>query len=957
MITSDQIGLAQQEVDDWHAAHGYNVLTPALKTPLWRQWLEKFGDQTIIILCACAGIAILIGLANGELPWDGVAILATVAIATFGATWSEYKADKAFDILKKEEDATTVRVRRDGLLQVVSSADLVPGDVVYLESGDRVPADGEVLWSEEARLDESLMTGESKSVRKNVENRIVSGGTYVVSGMLTYRVTAVGDSTELGSIASALGEHWLCPIKTHLRVYNATGTCQECGRKLVRERERATPLQRVLTRLSGTISRWGVIAALVIYIAMSLYHVVTVPRSSVPVFLAFAVLGGLGLLSLFVKRKYLCLSIVGVLSLGLGIYAACAGGAMFDALRSTISMFMIAVTIVVVAVPEGLPLAVVIALGLGMRKIRKDNNLVRKMAATETIGAATVICSDKTGTLTENRMRVVSSRLFSRLSKDGDLIALVCALNSTAEIDCGVNGAGKIVGTSTEMALLESLRTNGIDILGLRAKYRVLNRKPFSSSRKMMSTLVRSVGESSEPPLLLVKGAPERLLGFCSVVPEDLVGQIDCLAEQGKRTLAIAYKKMPTGTQEIGREDEEGLTLLDVIGIEDPIRCDVPEAVAKCRRAGIRVVMITGDHRKTAVSIARAAGIVESGEDVGLAVISGEELSRMGDEELADAVLSFKVVYRARPETKTRIVTALQKRGEVVAMTGDGTNDAPALKKADVGIAMGVRGTDVAKQASDIVLMDDNFGSIVKAVHWGRTLYENLQKFVQFQLTVNVSVIGISILSPILVMLFPDLGIVSCPLTVLQYLWINLIMDTFAAIAFGLEPPRNDTLLLPPRKSKAPFMTSDMIFNVFFTGIYMAAAVLFAEAVDLFGLGLYRDGMSDGEFALMKASVVFNSYVICQVFHMFNARSVRRGVSAICGVQNSRSFMAIMSLVVVVQVLFIQFGGKFMNVMRLPLRLWLNCIALGLSVLFVGEVLRTVQKRLAVKGNGENARS
>ncbi len=941
-------GLTIDQVEASRANNGRNELTPPPRTPLWQQWLEKFNDPTIIILCVCAGIAVVLGLLKGEIPWDGVAIFVAVAIATAGGTWSEYKADKAFELLKKDGDRVPVKVRRGGAFHVIPSTEIVVGDVVLLESGDRVPADGTIAEALEARFDESLMTGESEAVPREVGQK-ATGGTYLVAGSATLVIDKVGDNTELGLLASALGTPWACPDESHSKRYRGEGKCEICGNELEPCEEPPTPLQKRLAGLADSISTWGTIGAVLIFVALVGCKVVADCRAAEAVWtttlisakvwplLVFAVLGVAGLKVLGVENKKLWVSVwLAAIAIAVAL-AWVSGSESLLAVQAVMQYFMVAVTIIVVAVPEGLPLAIVIALGLGMRKIREDNNLVRKMVATETIGSATVICSDKTGTLTLNRMSVVETAFApgSNEKRQKELSALVCALDSTAELEKRDNGEFP-VGNPTECALLVWIRSNGFDYSALRAKTSVLDRLAFSAERKRMSTLVKG----AEGPVLLVKGAPERIFERCKNVPDTIRSAVEAMASKAVRALALAYRPMPKGTTKITEADERDLDVIGVVGLADPVRDDVPEAVAQCASAGIDVKMVTGDHPVTAHAVAEKVGMLKA-DDLEM---TGETFEKTSDEELLPILPRLRVIARAKPQTKVRLVELLRRRGDVVAMTGDGTNDAPALREADVGISMGLRGTDVAKQASDIVLTDDNFGSILKAVHWGRTLYENLQKFVQFQLTVNLSALGIAFVSPIVATLFPNAGFEIQPLTVLQYLWINLIMDTLAAIAFGLEPPRRETLTMPPKKADEPFLTRTMLQNICVLGIYFIVLILAVEAFDLLGLGAWKDKIDPERYELMKASVVFNCYVWFQIFHMFNARSVRSGASAFANISKSRSFFAIMGFVAVVQFALVQFGGPALHTSPLPLAVWLKILGLGVTAVIVGEILRAFQR-------------
>lgn len=998
-------GLSPQQVADNKLKYGSNQLTPPEKEPLWKQYIEKFEDPTIIILCVCAAIAIAVGVFRGEIPWDGVAIFVAIGLATAGATWSEYKADKAFELLKRDSDDIPVKVIRDGQFHTISSNDLVAGDLMKIEDGDKIPADAVLLDCVDLCVDESLMTGESLPVHKGTGDTKLISGTHVVCGTGHAVVRAVGDSTELGNLASALGKPFVCPNEEHKKVYRHSGTCEVegCGQELEERKEGQTPLQKRLAGLAAQISVWGTFGAVFIFISLigsAVFallrdnHVSTFAESLtyIPKFwpyLVFAVLGVFGLKLMSIEsRKAFWMSLWGVC-----VLAAAVAAWFFDAaaaLSQVLHYFMVAVTIIVVAVPEGLPLAIFIALGLGMRKIREDNNLVRKMVATETIGSATVICTDKTGTLTKNQM-AVGEVFFRGKSFKGsdvikvkdqpgfDLLGMGCAVNSTAEIE-HLDSQVRFVGNHTEGALLYWIKQQGLNYQDIRSRMIVRGRVCFTAEQKLMTTMtghdvctgcascpldnvgadVSSISaERDGCRMIFTKGAPEKVLPLCTHVylgeneikplserKQEIEMAIDAMAQQAIRPLAICYKVHRRNEidedEPVGKHAEGGLTLLAVVGLTDPVREDAAEAVRVCGQAGIEVKMVTGDYAPTAQAIARQIGMLKQ-DDV---TLTGEEFEAKSDDEVLQLLPALRIISRARPFDKERLVSLLQRQGHVVAMTGDGTNDAPALKKADVGISMGLKGTDVAKEASDIVLTDDNFGSIVRAVHWGRTLYENLQKFLQFQLTVNLSALGIAFISPIVATLFPNAGFQVQPLTVLQYLWINLIMDTLAAIAFGLEPPRPEAMYQKPRDTKEPFLTRTMMTNIIVLGTYFIGLLLLLQATDLLGVRKYQSLLAPGQYELLTASIVFNSYVWFQIFHMFNARSVLAGRSAFANITKSRSFFYIMGFVIVLQFMLIQFGGFALHTTPLPLEMWIKIILLGASAVVAGEILRFIQRSM-----------
>ncbi len=997
-------GLTLDAVRKSRETYGANRLTPPEKDPLWKQYLEKFTDPTIIILCACAVIAFGVGVYRGEMPWDGVAVLVAVMLATTGSTWSEYKANKAFELLKQDSDSIPVKLTRGGQFHTVVSGELVAGDLIHIEGGDRIPADAVLLHSVDLMIDQSLWNGESKPAHKGSDDPELVGGTFAVTGSGVAVVTAVGDGTKLGNLASALGKGFACPDRAHRKVYKEEGKCEVCGQALDERKEPDTPLQEKLAGLAGQISVWGWFTACFIFLGLfgaavfagKLGDIAPAWRTGLGYFVGAAAALTAVLLALRLKgwtRTILWGAIAGIGgALVLTVVVHLGGRNFLDVFKLVLDYFMVAVTIVVVAVPEGLPMAVFIALGFGMRKIRQDNNLVRKMLAVETIGSATVICCDKTGTLTKNQMEVHDVYLDGRhltgrdvlSAKDTpsfELLSAACAVNSTAEVE-HTDGQVRFVGNRTEGALLLWLERMGLKYQDIRERMPIHSRVCFTADRKMMTTLTGNdactncascpvdgiaaeassvCAERDGCRLVFTKGAPERVVPLCThahvaggqVRPiaesQKQVGEtIEAMARKAVRPLAIAYRLERRGdvpsSEDAAKGLEGGLTLLAVVGMTDPVREDVPEALRTCRSAGIDVKMITGDHPATAEAVAREIEMLGR-DDV---VLRREEFAAKSDEEVKALLPRLRVLSRAEPDDKRRLVELLQEQGHVVAVTGDGTNDAPALERANVGIAMGQRGTDVAKEASDIVLTDDNFGSIVRAVHWGRTLYENIQKFLQFQLTVNLSALGVALISPIVATLFPNIGFQVMPLTVLQYLWINLIMDTLAALAFGLEPPRPEAMSTKPRDRNEPFLTRTMLMNVIVLGGYFIGLLLLLQATDL--LGVSKLGLGEEAAKAAAASVVFNSYVWFQIFHMFNARSVIAGRSAFTGITQSRSFFYVMGFVIVIQFLFVQFGGHILHTVPLPPLVWVKIILLGSTALVVGEALRFVQRRMLARG-------
>ena len=670
--SNNTTGLTSNQVEINRQLLGSNILTPPKKDSWLKQYCDKFIDPTIIILCICAFIAITIGLFNGEIPWDGVAILVAVGIATAGRTWSEYKADKAFEFLKKDSDRIVVKITRNGEFCTVNSSELVVGDIIHLESGDKIPADAVIIRSVDLIVDESLMTGESAPLYRGSKNPDLVGGTYIVAGNTTALITIVGDKTELGNLASSLGFRFICPNRSHKKVYKELGQCEVCNKELKKDTEPPTPLQDKFKLLANQISKIGVFFAVLIFLALLGASIYNNPEGLSPP--SFHVL--------------------------------------FDC-------FMVAITIIVVAVPEGLPMAVTIVMASGMRKIRQDNNLVRKMTATETIGAVTVICSDKTGTLTQNKMQINKiycygkyweGEALNKLKNNNifPLISLSCAVNSTAEVE-NIKGEPSFIGNPTEKSLLLWLHNLNVNYADLRSRIKVDSRICFSSERKMMTTFCKQdhckncllcsiqfidpelstiFNEQKGCNLILTKGAPDKVLPLCNtVLTESGIKPIDdfsgvnpyfnihssviSMAESSIRPLAIAFKC--SRNNEPCDHSEDNLTLLAIIGISDTIRSDVPHAIEVCRRAGISVRMVTGDHIETARAVAKEIGLMTVTSDI---VMTGESFAALGDEE-ASAILSRLVVLaRSRPLDKERLVRLLQEQGQVVTVTGDGTNDA-----------------------------------------------------------------------------------------------------------------------------------------------------------------------------------------------------------------------------------------------------------------------------------------
>jgi len=976
-------GLTADEVATGRAKFGANRLTPLPREPVWKKFLEKFDEPIIKILLgasllkivvdlfeaaplagvlglaavvavptaavlakardwvpsllfALALVLVGVGAALGHPSYEGLAVMVAVALATGVAFLSEYRSDQEFEKLNAGKDAVRVKVRRDGAVQTVTLEDVVVGDLVVLEMGDEIPADGRVVRANELMLDQSLMTGESESVRKTAagpddatdgpdQPGCVYRGTQVIDGVGQMTVMNVGDDTMIGQIARRLsGEpEPAAGVETPL---SREGRVQQ---KLTISKA-ATPLQEKLEKLAGLISRVGYVAAGAIFVAL-LVRGLWVGEVRWP---------------------------------GAGEDA---GKVLLDGVRALLSYFVYMVIVVVVAVPEGLPMSVTVSLALAMRKMTRANALVRQLVATETIGSATVICSDKTGTLTQNKMTVTRVGLGGRAfegpfgdASPGPLVrwlTINAAVNSTASLE-EKEGKTLTVGNTTEGALLTWMRGGaweraggGPDYVALRAEYPVLYQIHFSSERKRMTTVAEVDGRA----VTLVKGAPEAILAQCdrylaadgttrplADVKDGVLAQLAAATGDAMRTLAFAQAELPAdfphdedAIHARRAEIETGLVFLGFVAIRDPLRGDVKQAVAECRAAGIEVKMITGDNIETARAIGREVGLLDRPDAVAM---TSAEFNALGDDDLKAVLPHLRILARARPLDKYRMVRLLQEQQHVVAMTGDGTNDAPSLKRADVGLAMGISGTEVAKEASKIVLLDDSFGTIVRAVHWGRSLYENIQRFVQFQLTINVSALTIAFLGPFL-------GL-KPPFTVLQLLWINVIMDTFAAIALCSEPPRPGLMGVPPKRRGDSILTRAMLGNIFATAAFFVV-VMIALLLGMEYRGWFAgDGPRSGGFpdlTYRQVTVFFTVYVFFQVWNQINCRSLDPRESGFRGLFRNPTFLLIASLTVVGQVLIVTLGGRVFDVEPLAVLDWLAIAGATASVLAFAEVARRLR--------------
>ncbi len=886
-------GLTDAQVLESRKKNGANVLTPPEKEPLWKQFLEKFGDPLIIILMIAGALSIGIscyeffGLGqDAAVFFEPVGIFVAILLATGLAFYFELQADKEFTILNQVNDDEPVEVIRNGNTTQVPRKDIVVGDIVVINTGEEVPADCELLEATSLHMDESSLTGEPmcfKSIDEKDFDKAatyptnhVMKGTKVMEGHGVCRVLAVGDKTEQGKVFEAV------QIDDSVK----------------------TPLNEQLDGLSDLITKvsYG-FAALIVIGRIIMYFVTN----------------------------------------GTDCFGSMEQVAPFIAY--VLQTLMIAVTLVVVAVPEGLPMAVTLSLAYSMRSMLKTNNLVRKMHACETMGATTVICTDKTGTLTQNLMSVDEMKVYGDTPKD--VLNEGLAVNSTASIDFSDKNKPQILGNPTEGALLLWLNKKGVDYRSVRESVKTVAEVPFSTERKYMATIVESVVLRGKK-VLYVKGAPEIVFGLCkrtSVSKEDVDKQLTEYQSRAMRTLGFAYQVLNDGDKAI--EDNkivaDKLCFIGVAAIADPVRLDVPSAVKECVDAGIRVKIVTGDTPGTAKEIARQIGLWNDAKDTERNIITGPEFAALSDEELQERILDLKIISRARPMDKKRLVETLQKKNQVVAVTGDGTNDAPALRAAHVGLSMG-DGTSVAKEASDITIIDNSFSSIGKAVMWGRSLYQNIQRFLLFQLTVNVT-------ACFLVLCGAFMGTES-PLTVTQMLWINLIMDTFAAMALASLPPSESVMKDKPRDRNAFILNKPMLREIigvggFFFLMLLGMLYIFqhAEVNQLTDL-LHLQLGAKGHVSTYELTLLFTTFVMTHFFYLFNARAFETGRSAL-HFKGCNGLLTIVAIILVGQIAMVELPGlqQFFNVEGLKLTDWIIIIIGSSFVLWVREIWHLFTKK------------
>ena len=837
IMQEKQQGLTAAEVLQSRLEHGENVLTPPKQQSKWRLYLEKYEDPMVRILLVAALVSLALSFVKQDFV-ETLGIIAAIILATTVGFYFECDAARRFSILTQMGEEQSVKVMRDGRLQEIPRREIVVGDIVIVETGDEVPADGKLLESTDLQVDESSLTGElltnkephplQRDGKEAYPKDLLLRSSMVMAGRGCYQVTAVGDETEIGHVARQATE--------------ITGV--------------KTPLNIQLDRLAKLISKVGSAIACTSFL----------------LFLGHDILTN----TLWQTDDYLGMAEV------------------------VLKYFMMAVTLIVMAVPEGLPMAVTLALALNMRRMLKSNNLVRKLQASETMGAVTVICTDKTGTLTQNRMTVSDVKCLTEdIRKDSDFFKAI-ALNTTATHE---------VGNPTEQALLRWLVSQGVDYQQIRHDHPISSQEPFSTERKYMTT---TVGDTT-----YIKGAPEIVTAMCELTKEQQQqtdSQLKEWQQHAMRTLAIARDK----------------TLLGIVAISDPLREEVPSAIRQCEQAGIEVKIVTGDTTETALEIARQAGIIELSSTVApskcdiVLSMTGVEFAAMSDEEALKVVGDLKVMSRARPTDKQRLVALLQRRGEVVAVTGDGTNDAPALNRAHVGLSLG-SGTSVAKQASDITLIDDSFHSIAQAVMWGRSLYKNIQRFIFFQLIVNVTAL--------LLVLFGSFVGTELPLTITQILWINLIMDTFAAMALASLPPSREVMQEKPRSKDAFIINKDMM-----RGIGIIGGLFF---LGMFAMLWYFERIKGVD--PQELTIFFCIFVMLQWWNLFNARTLGSHHSAFRRLWACQGFLLVLALVLVGQWLIVTYGGQMFRTEPLSLKLWLYIIIGTSPVLWIGEAWRKLR--------------
>ena len=839
-------GLGDAQVEASRSQHGENVLTPPRRTSYWKLYLDKYHDPIIQILLVAALVSLLLAFIERDFM-ETLGIILAVVIATTVGFYFECDAARRFNVLTAMNEDQRVKVRRNGRVTEVKRREVVVGDIILVEVGDEIPADAQLVEAVNLQVDESSLTGEPLTT-KSIDATKEGNEAYPPNVILRSTMVMNGRGTA---------------------VVTAVGDATEIGKVAQKSTESTsvkTPLNIQLDKLAKLISKIGTIVSVAAFVIFLVHDILTN--------------------SIWHGNDY------------------------FGMMHIVLNYFMMAVTLIVMAVPEGLPMAVTLALALNMRRMLKSNVLVRKLHASETMGAVTVICTDKTGTLTQNKMRVGHITPANPSDPNSELLLNVAmAVNSTAELD-GEN----VVGNPTEGALLLWLRDHDKHYATLRQQYKVVSQQPFSTEKKYMLTTV----DMGDKTMTFVKGAPEIVLNMCTPDAPERQRAEEVLAhyqQQAMRTLAFAYA---TG--------DEPFTLQGVVAISDPVRPDVPPAVAECQRAGIQVKVVTGDTSATAIEIARQIGVWPAHGEREEATwhITGTEWASLSDEEAFKRCMAQRVMSRARPTDKQRLVEMLQRHGEVVAVTGDGTNDAPALNHAHVGLSLG-SGTSVAKQASDITLLDDSFHAIANAVMWGRSLYKNIQRFLYFQLVVN--------LSALLLVLGGSIIGTEMPLTVTQILWVNLIMDTFAAMALASLPPSHEVMRNKPRRDTDFIISRPMARGILFCGmVFFLGMFMFLIWCERHGAGSVVD--------VHELTLFFTTFVMLQFWNLFNAKSLGSDYSAFRYFWRDGGLVLVLALVFIGQWIIVTFGGKMFRTLPLSFEEW-GAITVGTSVvLWAGELWR-----------------
>lgn len=891
-------GLSSLEVKERLEKYGANEFTKQEKGSIWDSVKEALTEPMMLILLVAAGISALVGEFH-----DAIGIVGAVAVGISIGIFTESKSQKAADALSKMTENIEVKALRNGKIIQVSKSDLVPGDIVSIETGDMVPADGRLITSIDLMVREDILTGESEDVNKNSEividmesieskgknivqdpipakqKNMVFGGTLIAYGRATFVVTATGDNSEMGEIAKNLEESDL-----------------------------QTPLQTKLGDLGTNISKLSSAIAAVLFIVMIIKMVLA---------------------------NTLAVDTSGVF-------------AFLDSIGPVKTAFVVCVALIVAAVPEGLPTMINMTLAITMQKMAKINALVTKKEACETIGSVSVICSDKTGTLTQNRMTVEKVYLNGKfkerdeLSDKNNYFLDNCIVNSTADIQ-KEDKEVKYLGSATECALL--LYNDHCDYVQERQSAKIAHQIPFSSKNKRMSTVI----EGDEGHTVLTKGAPEIILELCkyehvncmeveldAARRSEILGEIEKLQRKSMRVLGFAYGNI---SEEVALATEKGtleedLVFTGFVGIKDPLRLEVKEAVETARKAGVATKMLTGDNINTAIAIGEELGLLGGN----FRAVEATYIDTLSEEELREEIKTISIVARSKPDTKMRIVEALQSNGEVVAVTGDGINDAPALTKADVGIAMGIAGTEVSKNAADIILTDDSFGTIVKGIKWGRGIYENFQRFIQFQITVNI----IAFLTAILSVVFDF----QMPFTTIQLLWVNIIMDGPPALSLGLEPVRNAVLNRKPTNRNASIITKKMMKSMIFNALYITCIIMIQMKFDILGAGFPEDITKPNEMQ----TVLFSVFAFSALFNSFNCREFGTD-SILPNITKNTIFLKVLAATAVVQIFVTEVFAKFFNAVPLTATMWLKIIALSSLIIVVNEVVKLIMRAFAKKEN------